>query len=119
VPTGTSSTSEADSFGILNKAVDAGINFIDTANQYGGHLGVGTTESILGRWLKEDSTRRDRVVLATKVHEPMSDDVNDRGLSARHIQMACDASLERRHIGVFCLHGTRRTQDRQCESGHE
>ena len=80
-------TSEAESFEILNQAVNAGINFIDTANQYGGDLGVGTTETILGKWLAEDSSRRDRLVLATKVYEPMSDDVNDRGLSARHIQL--------------------------------
>ncbi|WP_394763679.1 aldo/keto reductase [Phenylobacterium sp.] len=100
-------TSEPESFAILNAAVAAGINFIDTANQYGGHLGVGATESLLGKWLAEDPARRDRVVLATKVHEPMSDDVNDRGLSARHIQMACDASLKRLgvdHIDLYQMH---------------
>ena len=105
-------TSEPESFAILNAAVDAGVNFIDTANQYGGHLGVGTTETILGRWLAEDRTRRDRIVLATKVHEPMSDDVNDRGLSARHIQMACDASLQRLnvdHIDLYQMHHIDRT----------
>ncbi|MEM9624568.1 MAG: aldo/keto reductase, partial [Pseudomonadota bacterium] len=83
------------------------INFIDTANQYGGDLGVGTTETILGRWLAEDPTRRDKLVLATKVHEPMSEDINDRGLSARHIQMACDASLQRLgvdHIDLYQMH---------------
>ena len=105
-------TSEADSLQILSRAVDAGINFIDTANQYGGHLGVGTTETLLGKWLAEDRTRRDRIVLATKVHEPMSDDVNDRGLSARHIQMACDASLKRLnvdHIDLYQMHHIDRT----------
>ncbi len=105
-------TSEAESFAILNEAIGAGVNFIDTANQYGGHLGVGTTESILGKWLAEDSARRDRIVLATKVHEPMSDDVNDRGLSARHIQMACDASLKRLkvdHIDLYQMHHIDRT----------
>ena len=107
-----SRSSEPESFAILNAAVDAGVNFIDTANQYGGHLGVGTTETILGRWLAEDRTRRDRIVLATKVHEPMSDDINDRGLSARHIQMACDASLRRLqvdHIDLYQLHHIDRT----------
>lgn len=100
-------TSEAESFEILHHATDAGINFIDTANQYGGDLGVGATESILGRWLAEDSSRRDKLVLATKVHEPMSDGINDRGLSARHIQMACDASLKRlgiEHIDLYQMH---------------
>ena len=98
---------EKDSFQILNEAVSIGINFVDTANQYGGNLGVGATESILGRWLAEDNSRRNKLVLATKVHEPMSDDINDRGLSARHIQMACDASLKRlgvEHIDLYQMH---------------
>ncbi|MES2725180.1 MAG: aldo/keto reductase [Pseudomonadota bacterium] len=100
-------TSETESFAILDAAVEAGINFVDTANQYGGRLGVGTTETLLGRWLAQDAGRRDRIVLATKVHEPMSDDINDRGLSARHIQMACDASLKRLqvdHIDLYQMH---------------
>ena len=100
-------TTESESFDILNHAVDAGINFIDTANQYGGDKGVGTTESILGKWLAQDKTRRDKLILASKVHEPMSDDINDRGLSARHIQMACDASLKRLgvdHIDLYQMH---------------
>jgi NDP-hexose 2,3-enoyl reductase len=105
-------TPEQESFEILNHAVEAGINFIDTANQYGGNLGVGTTESILGQWLAEDRSRRDRLVLATKVHEPMSEDINDRGLSARHIQMACEASLQRLgvdHIDLYQMHHIDRT----------
>ena len=100
-------TSQTDSIAILNDALDAGVNFVDTADQYGGELGVGTTETIVGRWLSEDRSRRNRIVLATKVHEPMSDDVNDRGLSARHIQMACDASLMRLgvdHIDLYQMH---------------
>lgn len=100
-------TSEPESFTILNAAMEAGINFIDTANQYGGAHGVGTTETILGNWLAEDKSRRDKIVLGTKVHEPMSDDINDRGLSARHIQMACDASLKRLrvdHIDLYQMH---------------
>jgi NDP-hexose C3-ketoreductase / dTDP-4-oxo-2-deoxy-alpha-D-pentos-2-ene 2,3-reductase len=100
-------TGEADSFAILDAAVDAGINFIDTANQYGGRLGVGATETLLGKWLERNRGKRDRLVLATKVHEPMSEDVNDRGLSARHIQMACDASLKRLkvdHIDLYQMH---------------
>jgi len=105
-------TSEQESFAILNEAIAMGINFIDTANQYGGHLGVGATESILGKWLAEDPARRDRVILATKVYEPMSGDINDRGLSARHIQMACDASLQRLkvdHIDLYQMHHIDRT----------
>ena len=105
-------TSEPESFEILNAAVVAGINFVDTADQYGGHLGVGATEALLGRWFAEDRSRRNRLVLATKVHEPMSDDVNDRSLSARHIQRACDASLQRLgvdHIDLYQMHHIDRT----------
>ena len=100
-------TSESESFDILNRAVEAGINFIDTANQYGGDKGVGATESILGKWLAQDKSRRDKLIIASKVHEPMSADINDRGLSARHIQMACDASLQRlgvEHIDLYQMH---------------
>lgn len=100
-------TSEHESFEILSEAVGHGVNFIDTANQYGGRLGVGTTETILGKWFAQDTTRRDTVVLATKVHEPMSDNINDRGLSARHIRQACDASLKRLgvdHIDLYQMH---------------
>lgn len=100
-------TDKPNSFEIMDAAVDAGVNFFDTANQYGGHLGVGTTETIIGEWLAKKSGVRDQLVLATKVHEPMSDDVNDRGLSARHIQMACDASLKRlgvEHIDLYQMH---------------
>ncbi|UVO55297.1 aldo/keto reductase [Sphingomonas sp. SUN039] len=100
-------TDAQESHAILDAAVHLGINFVDTANQYGGELGIGTTETILGQWLIQDRARRDRIVLATKVHEPMSDDINDRGLSARHIVMACEASLTRLqvdHIDLYQLH---------------
>lgn len=100
-------TSEADAFAILDAAVDAGINFIDTADQYGGTSGVGTTETIIGRWLAQDPSRRDRIVLATKVHEPMGDGPNDRGLSAYHIRRAAEASLRRLqtdHIDLYQMH---------------
>ena len=100
-------TSEADSLQILSRAVDAGINFIDTANQYGGHLGVGTSETIIGKWLAQNRARRTDLVIASKVHQPMSADINDRGLSARHIRAACEASLRRLgtdHIDLYQLH---------------
>ena len=102
-----SRTEEAEAHQILSDAVEGGVNFIDTANQYGGKRGVGVSEAIIGNWLKEDPTRRDRLVLATKCYEAMSGDVNDRGLSARHIQMACDASLKRlnvEHIDLYQMH---------------
>ena len=105
-------TSEEESFAIMDDAMEAGINFFDTANQYGGKLGVGTTETIVGKWLTQNPQHRDKIVLATKVHQPMSDDVNDRGLSARHIRMACDASLKRLnvdHIDLYQMHHIDRT----------
>ena len=100
-------TSEEESFAIMDDAMEAGINFFDTANQYGGRLGVGATEIIVGKWLTQNPQYRERIVLATKVHQPMSDDVNDRGLSARHIRMACEASLKRLnvdHIDLYQMH---------------
>ena len=100
-------TSEEESFAIMDDAMEAGINFFDTANQYGGSLGVGATEIIVGKWLTQNPQHREKIVLATKVHQPMSDDVNDRGLSARHIRMACEASLKRLnvdHIDLYQMH---------------
>ena len=100
-------TSEEESFAIMDDAMEAGINFFDTANQYGGRLGVCATEIIVGKWLTQNPQHREKIVLATKVHQPMSDDVNDRGLSARHIRMACEASLKRLnvdHIDLYQMH---------------
>jgi len=84
---------EQDSFAILDRALDAGINFLDTANTYGGRLGVGATEQIVGRWLARG--HRDHMVVATKVYGRMSAAVGDGGLSARHIRKACEDSLRR------------------------
>jgi aryl-alcohol dehydrogenase-like predicted oxidoreductase len=100
-------TSEPDAFAIMDRAIDAGINFFDTADQYGGTSGVGATEEIIGRWLAARSGIRDKIVLATKLYEPMSDDPNNRGLSAYHIRRACDASLRRLqtdHIDLYQMH---------------
>ncbi len=105
-------TTEAEAFVILDRALEAGVNFIDTANQYGGELGAGITENIIGRWLAQGGGRREQIVLATKVHEPMSALPNDRGLSARHIRLACDASLKRLntdHIDLYQMHHIDRT----------
>lgn len=89
-------TSETDSHTIMSTAVDQGINFFDTANVYGGSKGRGTTETFIGRWLKQNPGKRDEIVLATKVYGPMSDDgINDRHLSAYHIRQACEDSLRR------------------------
>jgi aryl-alcohol dehydrogenase-like predicted oxidoreductase len=88
-------TSEADSFAIMDRALEVGITFFDTANVYGWKTGEGLTEQIVGRWLAQGSGRRERLVLATKVYGKMGDGPNDRGLSAYHIRRACDESLRR------------------------
>jgi aryl-alcohol dehydrogenase-like predicted oxidoreductase len=100
-------TSEADSFTIMDRALDLGINFFDTANVYGQKSGEGVTEQILGRWLAQGGGRREQVVLATKVYGRMGDGPNDRRLSARHIRRACDESLKRLktdHIDLYQMH---------------
>ena len=88
-------TTEPDSFAIMDRALELGINFFDTANVYGWKTGEGVTEQIIGRWLAQGDGRRDKVVLATKVYGTMSDWPNNSGLSARHIIAACDESLRR------------------------
>src|SRR5688572_18992842 len=86
-------TTEPDSFAIMDKALELGINFFDTADVYGWKKGEGWTEQIIGRWFARGGGRRDKVVLATKCYNPMGDWPNDRGLSAFHIRRACDGSL--------------------------
>ncbi len=88
-------TAEADSFAIMDRALELGLNFFDTANVYGRKLGEGVTEQILGRWFAQGAGRRAKVVLATKVYGRMSEWPNDSRLSARHIRQACEASLKR------------------------
>ncbi len=100
-------TSEADSFAIMNRALEHGINFFDTANVYGGEAGRGTTESIIGRWIAEGGGRRESIVLATKVYGKTGDGVNDARLSAYNIRQACEASLKRLrtdHIDLYQMH---------------
>ena len=80
-------TSEADAGVIMDTALELGINFFDTANRYGGELGAGTTESIIGRWFAQGGGRRDKVVLATKVFGPMTNRPNGGGLSALQSQI--------------------------------
>ena len=97
---------EAASFEIMDHAHELGLNFFDTANAYGGVRGEGITEKIIGNWFRE-RRNRDDVVLATKVYGTMGDGPNDRGLSARHIVSACDASLRRLgtdYIDLYQMH---------------
>src|SRR5437588_485040 len=97
-------TSEADSFRIMDRALEHEINFFDTANVYGWKVGEGLTEQILGRWLAQGGGRREKIVLATKVYGHMGDDPNDWKLSAYHIRKACDDSLRRLHTDHLDLY---------------
>lgn len=88
-------TSEADSFAIMDRALEQGLNFFDTANVYGRVIRRGLTEEIIGKWLAQGGGRREKVVLATKVYNPMGEWPNQGRLSALHIRQACEASLTR------------------------
>lgn len=88
-------TDEAQSFAIMDRALDLGINFFDTANVYGSPWATGATEEIIGRWLAQGGGRRERIVLATKVYDTMGERPNESRLSAYHILHACDDSLRR------------------------
>jgi aryl-alcohol dehydrogenase-like predicted oxidoreductase len=88
-------TEETAAHAIMDSALDAGINFFDTANVYGGSKLRGWTEEIVGRWFAKGGERRERTVLATKVYGTMSDRPNDSRLSALNIRRALDASLKR------------------------
>ncbi|MEU2879855.1 aldo/keto reductase [Streptomyces sp. NPDC007070] len=104
-------TDEADSHAIMDAALDAGINFFDTANVYGWGENKGRTESIIGNWFAKGGDRRDKVVLATKVYGNMGADgdawPNHDKLSALNIRRAVDASLQRLrtdHIDLYQFH---------------
>lgn len=87
--------SEAESFAIMDRALEHGLNFFDTANVYGRAIRRGFTEEIIGRWLAQGGGRREKIVLATKVYNPMGEWPNEGRLSALHIRKACEASLQR------------------------
>ena len=93
-------TSEEDSIKIIDCALDGGINVVDTADMYNG----GLSEVAVGKALKG---KRENVILATKVCNKMSDDINDRGLNRRHIIAGCEASLKRLqtdYIDIYYMH---------------
>lgn len=100
-------TEEPASHAIMDHALEAGINFFDTANVYGWKRGEGWTEQILGRWFEQGGGRREKVVLATKVYGIMGDWPNQKHLSALHIIRSCEGSLRRMktdHIDLFQMH---------------
>lgn len=93
-------TPEDESIRMIHAALDSGVNFLDTANMYN----AGESERVVGKAL---AGRRERVVLATKVHFPQSDDINDRGNSRRHILKAVEDSLRRLNtdwIDLYQIH---------------
>ena len=100
-------TDELTAHSIMDSAQEAGINFFDTANVYGGAEHRGWTEEILGRWFAQGGERREKTVLATKLYGGMTDRPNDGKLSALNIRRALDASLKRLqtdHIDVYQFH---------------
>jgi aryl-alcohol dehydrogenase-like predicted oxidoreductase len=100
-------TDEPTSFEIMDKALEVGINFFDSANVYGRTKGRGATEEIVGRWFAQGGERRERTVLATKLFVAMGDWPNEGRLSALNIRRACDASLRRLqtdYIDLYQMH---------------
>lgn len=104
-------TDETEAFRIMDEALAAGINFFDTANHYPDFVHCGLTEEIIGRWFDQGDERRDRVVLATKVYQPMkdpNDGPNDEpGLSAFKIRRHMEGSLRRLntdHVELYQMH---------------
>jgi aryl-alcohol dehydrogenase (NADP+) len=94
---------EEESRPFLRRAFELGINFFDTADMYS----VGASEEILGRAVRDFGPGRDRVVLATKVYQPMGDDPNLRGLSRKHIRHSIDDSLRRLgtdYVDLYQIH---------------
>lgn len=105
-------TTESDSFAIMDRALDAGVQFFDTADVYGWQPGEGVTEQILGRWFAQGAGRREKVVLATKVYGGMAKKGENNpnlvsGLSARKIVAGVEGSLKRLqtdHIDLYQMH---------------
>ena len=94
---------EEQALPFVKRALDAGINFFDTADMYS----VGASEEVLGNTLKTLNVKRENVVVATKVFNPMSEDVNDRGLSRKHIMDSIDRSLRRLkmdYVDLYQIH---------------
>ena len=94
---------EEESRPFIKRALEAGINFFDTADVYS----LGASEEVLGRALKDFGPSRDRLVIATKVYSPVGDDPNQRGLSRKHIRHAIDDSLRRLgtdYVDLYQIH---------------
>ncbi len=88
----------------VQRALEAGINFFDTADVYS----TGESERLTGKLLRESGVKRENLIVATKVHGQMSSDVNDRGLSRKHILDSIDRSLERLQMDYVDLYQVHR-----------
>lgn len=97
-------TDEAESYAIMDQALEMGINFFDTANVYGWKLGEGVTEQIIGRWFAQGGGRREKTIIATKVYGRMGEWPNQSRLSALHIKRACEESLRRLQTDTIDLY---------------
>lgn len=97
-------TTEEDSYAIMDKALELGINFFDTANVYGWKTGEGITEQIVGRWFALGGGRREKTVIATKVYGRMGNWPNQSRLSALNIRQAVEGSLKRLHTDYIDLY---------------
>ncbi len=113
-------TDEKESFAILDRALDLGINFVDTADVYGATIERGLTERIIGRWLAQGGGRRESIVLATKVYnsaqareERPEPNHAGRNLSALKIRRHCEGSLRRLQTDVLDLYQMHHV-DRDC-----
>src|SRR5829696_10127813 len=91
---------EEESKPFIKRALDAGINFFDTADVYS----LGESERVTGNILKEFGVKRENIVVATKVNGQMSDDINDKGLSRKHILDSIDRSLQRLQMDYVDLY---------------
>ena len=98
---------EEDSKPFIERALDAGINFFDTADVYS----LGESERVTGNILREIGVRRENIVVATKVNGQMSDDINDKGLSRKHILDSIDKSLRRLQMDYVDLYQIHRWDD--------
>ena len=108
------SLNEPDSHRVLSAALEAGINFFDTADIYSkwveGNPG-GVAETIIGNWMKQNKILRDKIVLATKVRGDMGQSPNDEGLSRVHIMNAVEGSLRRLQTDYLDLYQSHWTDD--------